>query len=202
MKSKWGFLRETAKSAAKAGIDKDTGLRRTGLEEYLCVIFPNVNDWVHDKSLGVSIGGKPCRNRPDYRSETLKMIVEFDGIQHYTKPDIIEKDARNTKLYESIGYKVIRIPYFIQLSNAAVKTIFGVHVAEKLFDENVPSLGTGPGSPAYLCPAGLQRMAQEFKKFPSQYSVNITFLKKQNNPYLTGVAFLEHAYLQIDSPKG
>ena len=24
-------------------------------------------------------------------------------------------------------------------------------------------------------------MAQEFKKFPSQYSVNITFLKKQNN---------------------
>ena len=35
----WGFLRETKEDAAKAGIDKDTGLCRTGLEEYLKVIM-------------------------------------------------------------------------------------------------------------------------------------------------------------------
>jgi hypothetical protein len=198
MKNKWGFLRETTASAIKAGIDKNTGLHRTGLEDYLRVIFPEVDDWIHDKTLGVVIDGKTCRSRPDYRSESLKLIIEFDGIQHYTKPDIIQNDVRNIATYQSLGYKVVRIPYFIQLSNAAVKTMFGVNVSEKLFDEGFPSLGIGPGSPAYLCPAGLERMAQDFKKFPSQYETNLKFLKEQNNPYLTGVNFLEHAYAQIE----
>jgi len=39
MSSKWGFLRETTKVAIKAGIDADTGLHRTVLNEYLSVIF-------------------------------------------------------------------------------------------------------------------------------------------------------------------
>ena len=30
-KQKWGFLRETKGMAEKAGIDKDTGLHRTGM---------------------------------------------------------------------------------------------------------------------------------------------------------------------------
>ena len=51
MKKVWGFLRETTELANKAGIDKDTGLLRTGLDEYLKVIFPDTNDWIHDKSL-------------------------------------------------------------------------------------------------------------------------------------------------------
>ena len=33
----WGFLRETTELAQKAGFDKDTGLIRTGLNEYLDV---------------------------------------------------------------------------------------------------------------------------------------------------------------------
>ena len=123
MNRKWGFLRETNAMAKKAGIDKDTGLHRTGLEEYLKIIFPNIDDWVHDKK----IEGKECKNRPDYRSEKLKLIIEFDGLQHYTKPDIIEKDKINTALYKSFGYKVVRIPYFIQLSKKAVKVLFDVY---------------------------------------------------------------------------
>lgn len=197
MKNKWGFLRETTESATVSGIDKYIGLHRTGLDEYLRVIFPKINDWVHDKSLGVLVDGKSYRSRPDYRSEKLKLIVEFDGIQHYTKPDIIEKDLKNTNFYRSLGYNVVRIPYFIQLSNAAVKTLFGVNVTEKLFDERFPSLVAGPGSPAYLCSAGLQRMAQDFKKFPTQYIANVNYLKKQNNLVLTGVDLLEYAYSQI-----
>ena len=48
MKIKWGFLRETEALAKKAGIDKDTGLHRTGLEIYLKVIFPKIDVWIHD----------------------------------------------------------------------------------------------------------------------------------------------------------
>ena len=37
--SKWGFVRETRNMAS--GIDKETGLNRTGLEDYIKVIFKN-----------------------------------------------------------------------------------------------------------------------------------------------------------------
>lgn len=193
-KYKWGFLRETTALAKKAGIDKATGLHRTGLEEYLKVIFPQTNDWIHDKAIGV-INGQRYKKRPDYRSENLLIIVEFDGLQHYTNPDIIEKDIENTNLYNSGGYKVVRIPYFIQLTNKAVKTLFDVEVSEVLFDEKISSLSVvGRNSPAYLCPAGVKRMAEVFKLFPEQYKTNIEFLKRQNDPFKSGVEFLEKAY--------
>lgn len=194
MESKWGFLRETSALANKAGIDKDTGLHRTGLDEYLKVIFPEIDDWIHDKALGI-VNNILYRSRPDYRSEKLKLIIEFDGLQHYMKPDIIKKDFVTTRLYEDLGYKVVRIPYFIQLTNKAVKILFDVEVTTGLFDESIPSLGVeGQNTPAYLCPAGLKRMAGEFKKFPEQYSTNINFLKKQNDPFRSGVEFLESEY--------
>lgn len=194
MNKKWGFLRETNALAKKAGLDKDTGLHRTGLEDYLKVIFPKIEDWIHDKALG-NFNGKLYRNRPDYRSEKLELIIEFDGLQHYTKPDVIEKDFKTTELYKMLGYKVVRIPYFIQLSNKVVKTLFDLDVTEELFDETVPSLGVGgQNTPAYLCPAGLKRMAEEFRKFPEQYETNLAFLKKQNDPFRTGIEFLEKEY--------
>ena len=56
----------------------------------------------------------------------------------------------------------------------------------------------GRNTPAYLCPAGLKRMAQDFKKFPNQYKLNVEFLKKQNNSFETGVEFLIEAYNEIN----
>ena len=197
MKNKWGFLRETNVLAKKAGIDKDTGLHRTGLDVYLKTIFPNTTDWIHDKTIG-EFNGVKYRKRPDYRSESLKLLIEFDGLPHYTKPDIIEKDKLNSELYESFGYTVVRIPYFIQLSNKAVKKLFDIEITEELFDDSISSMGVeGKNTPAYLCPAGVRRMAEEFIKFPYQYKTNIDFLKKQNDPYKTGVEFLEYEYDKI-----
>ena len=188
VKEKRGFLRETTEAAIKAGIDRGTGLHRTGLNEYLKVIFPNVDDWVHDKVLGLTVNNKVCRKRPDYRSEKLKMIVEFDGIQHYTMPDRIKNDVLSTKFYESLGYKVVRIPYFIQLTNKAVKYFFNVDVKEPLFNENIHSMDKNDrNTPAFLCGAGVLRMIEEFKHHPEQYRVNKEFLISQNDQFLTGV---------------
>lgn len=187
VKEKWGFLRETTEAAIKAGIDRGTGLHRTGLNEYLKVIFPNVDDWVHDKALGLTVNNKVCRKRPDYRSEKLKLIVEFDGIQHYTMPDRIKNDVLSTKFYESLGYKVVRIPYFIQLTNKAVKYFFNVDVKEPLFNENIHSMDKNDrNTPAFLCGAGVLRMIEEFKPHPEQYRVNKEFLISQNDQFLTG----------------
>lgn len=194
---KWGFLRETKELAQKAGLDADTGLCRTGLEEYLKVIFPDVDDWFHDEPIGM-LNGIKRKLRPDYRSETLKLIIEIDGLPHYTNPENIEKDAKNTLDYEQGGYKVVRIPYFIQLTNSAVKQLFDVEVQEPLFDESVPSLGIkGCNTPAYICGAGIIRMAQEFRKFPDQYKVNVGYLESLNNEFYTGVSILKREYENI-----
>lgn len=195
--NKWGFLRETNKMANKAGIDKDTGLHRTGMEDYLAVIFPEigVGEWIHDKT----ISGIDRKIRPDYRCERLKLIIEFDGVQHYQKPDRIKADMENQKLYENNGYKVVRIPYFIQLSNSVVKSMFGRNVKEVLFDESIPSLGVeSRNTPAYCCPAGLKRMAREFHNYPMQYDVNVKALEDANDEYLTGVSMLKEEYDKLN----
>lgn len=190
--NKYGFLRENKEDALKAGIDKETGLCRTSLLDYLNVIFPTIDDWVHDRIIPKEFTeNKLYRNRPDYRSEKLKLIVEFDGMHHYTNPDVILKDKNNTKLYQSFGYKVVRIPYFIQLTNKAVEQLFNVKVKEQLFPDNIPSLTyKNRNTPAYLCPFGIERMRNELKQFPEQYEINKKHLIEENNLELTRVDLL------------
>ena len=121
-----------------------------------------------------------------------------DDFYSELKADIIEKDLKNSELYKNFGYKVVRIPYFIQLTNKAVKTLFDVEVLENLFDESISSLGIkGRNTPAYLCIAGITRMAVEFKKFPEQYKTNIDSLKKQNDSFKSGVEYLENEYKNV-----
>lgn len=190
--NKYGFLRENKEDALKVGIDKETGLCRTSLLDYLNIIFPTIDDWVHDKIIPREFTeNKLYRNRPDYRSEKLKLIVEFDGIHHYTNPDVILKDKNNTKLYQSFGYKVVRIPYFIQLTNKTVEQLFNVKVKEQLFPDNIPSLTyKNRNTPAYLCPSGIERMRNELKQFPEQYEINKKHLIEENNLELTRVDLL------------
>lgn len=102
-KKRWGYLRETTQKAQKAGIDPETGLFRTGLEVYLKAIFPDVNDWISDKK----VEGLKRNFRPDSRNEQLQLIVEFDGLPHYTDPQNIHLDEVKTKYYQDAGYKVV-----------------------------------------------------------------------------------------------
>lgn len=196
----FGFLRETSELALKAGVDLDTGIIRTGLDEYLKVIFPNVKDWIHDKCFGSGFDKNISRKRPDYRSESLKLIVEFDGLPHYQNPEQIRTDLYNKSLYESFGYKVVRIPYFIQLSNEVVKNLFGVEVSINLFNDKIPSLTiNSKATPAFLCLEGIKRMAKEFKLIsPSQYLINLECLKgvSKEESYRNGWEALDYFYNQ------
>jgi len=84
------------------------------------------------------------------------------------------------------------------LTNKAVEALFGIKISEDLFDGIVPSLGIkGRNTPAYLCPAGIQRMAKEFKIFPEQYLTNIEALKRQNDIFKSGIDFLEKEYNKL-----
>ena len=189
----YGYLRENEKQVNKEPIDPITGLPRTTLKEYLNIIFPNINDWVFDKTTGLidTTTGKKSLRRPDARSEQFKLIIEIDGLPHYQNPDIIIRDDISTKFYEDYGYKVVRIPYFIQLSNKAVEQLFNVKVNTTLFDDNFTSLHPElRNTPAYLCPLGIERMKLIFQQFPKQYKMNKQFLEQLNQPLLTGIDYL------------
>lgn len=119
------------------------------------------------------------------------MIVEFDGFSHYKQPEVIKKDCESKLFFENMGYSVVRIPYFIQLSKDAVKVLFGVELVHELFDERIPSLGVkGKNTPAFLCGAGVKRMVEEFKLFPEQYKANLDFLEQEKDEFLSGASLL------------
>ncbi len=190
---KWGFLRETQEIADRDGRDP-SGLPRTGLDTYLRAIFPTVDDWVHNRTITGAEGAAKGK-RPDYRSETLKLIIEFDGVQHYTDPQKIWDDEKKTAAFTELGYQVVRIPYFIQITNEAVMVLFGTRVEEPLFPASQASFTSlGKYLPAYLCPAGFKRMAKEFADFPEQYKVNLRALKELGPDHLTGASLLEQQF--------
>lgn len=191
-KNVYGFLRENDQSAKRAGVDQKTGLCRTGLNRYLSVIYPDINDWEHDKSFGVTKSGDISRRRPDYISREKRLVIEFDGTLHYTNPLNIIKDEENNKFYENEGYKVIRIPYFIQLTKENVFILFGVEVKCDLFPENICSLNPeNKNSPSFLCYEGIRRMAKEYLRFSKDYKKEIDNLESMNNDRLTGVDILK-----------
>lgn len=199
-KSKWGYLRETEVKAQKTEVNPTNGMHKTGLDTYLKAIFPNTDDWIHDKT----VPNCKKKTRPDYRSESLKLIIEFNGLPHYKKPNIILNDKEKEKLYTELGYKVVQIPYFIQLTNKTVERMFGVSVEEQLFNEDISSLlSRDECTPAYLCPLGIKRMAEDFLKYPEQYEVNVNSMKNEKEDInLTGFDLLEKEYNKLKNNKG
>lgn len=95
------------------------------LGETLEKIFPDV-EWIHNRK----VPNSGINNRPDYRSDDLMLIVEFDGNRHYQQVDLIQKDCLKDATYEVMGYKVVRIPYFVQLSRDSIKLFFDKDIPE------------------------------------------------------------------------
>jgi len=200
LNEKWGFLRESTKKADVDKIKQDFDLPCTGLDEYLAAIFPNVDDWIHDRQLS-----KIYRKKPDYRSESLKLIIEFDGVGHYQNEQTIKDDEEKDKMYREYGYKVVRIPYFIQLTNDVIEKMFGVKMSQLMFDPQIPSFiikdKTSKNTPKHMCTLGIRRMAKEFMKYPEQYKVNIEYLKSAGNASVTGWDMLEKEYNDLSRGK-
>ena len=61
----------------------------------------------------------------DFRSELHRLIVEFDGDEHYRSARKILRDQERDAVFLAAGYRVIRIPYFVQLKRAVIVALFG-----------------------------------------------------------------------------
>lgn len=93
---------------------------------YLKYLFYDM-EIVHDKIVPKS----GIRNRPDYRIEDIKLIVEFDGDSHFTSSNTILNDISKDYVYKNMGYNIIRIPYWIQLDDVVLWELFNDYLKKE-----------------------------------------------------------------------
>lgn len=125
------------------------------------------------KSLQLERGSKKTRRfKPDARCEELNMIVEFDGVQHYQLIKNVINDPIRDEYFSSLGYKVVRIPYFIQLSKVNIEHLFNVAMEDEMcplkysfYDSDEDGLYISPGS---MCSLGVERFSHYFMSLPRE----------------------------------
>ena len=134
-------------------------LTEENLKEYVELMYPDT-EWVHDKRF------KDTRYRPDYVSHEKKLIVEFDGYQHYTSTKAIIRDKAKDKLFSDLGYKVVRIPYFVQMSNSVIKQLFGLEVeVEQKYRHGFIADNSTLVLPCDYCYLGIEKFKEDLKRF-------------------------------------
>lgn len=89
-------------------------------EEKLGILLKDIygKEFIHNKQFPNN------KFRPDYRNDELKLIVEFDGVRHFTESKRIISDIERDLICYKLGYTVIRIPYFISISSESIKYFF------------------------------------------------------------------------------
>ncbi len=135
-------------------------LTENNLGEILDRLFPN-NDFEHDKSVP---GSSNKRTRPDYRSDSMKLILEFDGDSHYRSARRIKADIKKDSDYTGLGYRVYRIPYFVQITSKVLEDIFYRKIK---FEQDYPNgfIATNVILPADFCELGIKRFKNDLKRF-------------------------------------
>lgn len=134
-------------------------LTESRLADALIRLFPG-NEFIRDKI----VPGSNSLKRPDFRCDELNLIIEFDGPQHYTNSRVILGDYEKDLLYSKFGYKIVRIPNFIQLEPRTIPILFGFEADWKLeFPHGFISKNVT--TPADFCELGVQRFKKDLLKF-------------------------------------
>lgn len=112
--------------------EKSVNLNRceSTLSEWMYYLFPNeeiVFDAIIPNEVQLNRGAKEFhRYRPDVRIENLNLIIELDGINHFQSVKVIMSDKHRDEFLISLRYKVVRIPFFVQLTTEIIEHYFGI----------------------------------------------------------------------------
>ena len=122
------------------------------------------------------VAGKPrCRwdiymTFPDGR----EIAVEFDGDQHYRDTLVMKLDLEKEDLADEAGIEVVRIPYWVQLTDDTAKHYFddlfdGIHIEQDYPHGFIKS----KIFPASYCALGVERFMAELHDLPYDIFVEI-----------------------------
>ena len=122
------------------------------------------------------VAGKPrCRwdiymTFPDGR----EIAVEFDGDQHYRDTLVMKLDLEKEDLADEAGIEVVRIPYWVQLTDDTAKHYFGdifngIHIEQDYPHGFIKS----KVFPASYCALGVERFMAELHDLPEKEFVEV-----------------------------
>ncbi len=125
-------------------------------------LFPD-STFIHNKT----VPGSGLRTRPDYRCPDEMLIVEFDGPTHFTSPSVCLRDELKDSTYKSMGYEIVRIPYFIQVDRYTASLFFKSDYCNDVRVREFPHgfITKNAVTPAFFCPLGIERFNHLWKKY-------------------------------------
>jgi hypothetical protein len=103
----------------------------------------------------------------------MKIIIEFDGDSklningHYSSAKVILNDYKKDEVYKAMDWKIIRIPYFVQISTNSIYDLFGI---KEIKVEQIYPHGFWDEKarlPADFNELGIQRFENDLKRLPS-----------------------------------
>ena len=101
-----------------------------------------------------------------YKHNDKMVAVEFDGDQHYRDALVIKRDREKDNLAILFDYKLIRIPYWVQLTTETLKFYFDLDAE---IDQNFPhGFITTKIFPASFCDLGVVRFQHELSNLPDR----------------------------------
>lgn len=65
---------------------------------------------------------------PDILLKVDNLVLEFDGYFHFNSYKQQQRDLKKDSVFKANNLKVIRIPYFIQLSSLSIKYFFNINL--------------------------------------------------------------------------
>ena len=125
---------------------------------------------VGDDWLGNELKLPNSRRRWDmaFCTEGHTTIIEYDGDAHYRDPLKIKIDSEKDAVADSLGYTVVRIPYWVQLDTETLSHYFGLPA---VIDQDFPhGFITTKLFPASYCEMGVPRFRSELQSLPTSVS--------------------------------
>ena len=115
------------------------------------------------------VAGKPRCRWDMYMtfSNGREIAVEFDGDQHYRDTLVMKLDLEKDDLADEAGIEVVRIPYWVQLTDDTAKHYFddlfdGIHIEQDYPHGFIKS----KIFPASYCAMGVERFLDELFNLP------------------------------------
>jgi len=119
----------------------------------------------------------PLPFRPDVSIESEKIVIEYDGHHHYQNPAVILGDIERDAAYASFGFRTIRVPFFLQLSNTTIAYWFDglIKPGYDRIKQTYPHgfIDETAYLPASFCELGVRKFKVEFERLPKHIREDI-----------------------------
>lgn len=121
---------------------------------------------VGDDWLGRELPVPGSRKRWDmaFRTANGIVVVEYDGDEHYRSALKIKADLAKDADAERLGFRVVRVPFWVQLDAVTVRHFFGLDAEVRSAFPH--GFVTTPHLPASFCELGVRRFERELNTLP------------------------------------